>query len=154
MTNVHTKVEKNERLHNQATALSWGLLYANNHLCFILQVIESHGKVKQGNDIVIFAFREESFWSDGTVLSWLGVVKLIYVCQSLSRVRLFATPWTVACQAPLSMGFSRQEYWSGLPCPSPGGHPTSLSIHLSVVIQVASMSRLSAAMNIGLRVPF
>ena len=107
MTNVHTKVEKNERLHNQATALSWGLLYANNHLCFILQVIESHGKVKQGNDIVIFAFREESFWSDGTVLSWLGVVKLIYVCQSLSRVRLFATPWTVACQAPLSIEFSK-----------------------------------------------
>ena len=34
--------------------------------------------------------------------------------QSLSHVRLFATPWTVACQAPLSMGFSRQEYWSGL----------------------------------------
>ena len=31
------------------------------------------------------------------------------------------TPWTVACQAPLSMGFSRQEYWSGLPCPPPGG---------------------------------
>ena len=38
----------------------------------------------------------------------------------LSRVRLFATPWTVARQAPLSMGFSRQEYWSGLPFPSPG----------------------------------
>ena len=38
----------------------------------------------------------------------------------LSRVRLFATPWTVAHQAPLSMGFSRQEYWSGLPFPSPG----------------------------------
>ena len=34
--------------------------------------------------------------------------------QSLSHVRLFATPWTVARQAPLSMGFSRQEYWSGL----------------------------------------
>ena len=33
-----------------------------------------------------------------------------------SRVQLFATPWTVACPAPLSMGFSRQEYWSGLPC--------------------------------------
>ena len=32
-------------------------------------------------------------------------------------------PWTVACQAPLSMGFSRQEYWSGLPLPSPGGLP-------------------------------
>ena len=41
----------------------------------------------------------------------------------LSRVRLFATPWTVARQAPLSMGFSRQEYWSGLPFPSPGDLP-------------------------------
>ena len=39
--------------------------------------------------------------------------------KSLSRVRLLATPWTVAYQAPLSMGFSRQEYWSGVPSPSP-----------------------------------
>ena len=39
--------------------------------------------------------------------------------KSLSRVWLFATPWTVACQAPLSMEFSRQEYWSELPFPSP-----------------------------------
>ena len=38
----------------------------------------------------------------------------------LSCVRLFATPWTVACQASLSMGLSRQEYWSGLLFPSPG----------------------------------
>ena len=43
--------------------------------------------------------------------------------QLLSRARLFATPWTVAHQAPLSMGFSRQEYWSGLPFPSPGDLP-------------------------------
>ena len=43
--------------------------------------------------------------------------------KSLSRVRLFATPWTVAYQAPLSMGFSRQERWSGLPFPSPGDLP-------------------------------
>ena len=41
----------------------------------------------------------------------------------LSHVRLFATPWTVAYQAPPSMGFSRQEYWSGLPFPSPGDLP-------------------------------
>ena len=41
----------------------------------------------------------------------------------LSRVRLFATLWTVASQAPLSMGFSRQEYWSGLPYPPPGDIP-------------------------------
>ena len=41
----------------------------------------------------------------------------------LSRVRLFVTPWTVAHQAPPSMGFIRQEYWSGLPFPSPGDLP-------------------------------
>ena len=39
--------------------------------------------------------------------------------KSLSRVRLFVTPWTAAYQAPLSMGFSRQEYWRGVPSPSP-----------------------------------
>ena len=39
--------------------------------------------------------------------------------KSLSRVQLLATPWTAAYQAPLYMGFSRQEYWSGLPLPSP-----------------------------------
>ena len=39
--------------------------------------------------------------------------------KSLSRVRLFETPWTAAHQAPPSMGFSRQEYWSGVPSPSP-----------------------------------
>ena len=43
--------------------------------------------------------------------------------KSLSRVQLFATLWTVAHQAPPSMGFSRQEYWSGLPFPSPGDLP-------------------------------
>ena len=45
--------------------------------------------------------------------------------QSLSHVQLFATPWTVAHQNPMSMGFSRQEFWSGLPFPSPGGLPDS-----------------------------
>ena len=43
--------------------------------------------------------------------------------KSLSHVRLFATPWTVAYQAPPSMVFSKQEYWSGLPFPSPGDLP-------------------------------
>ena len=43
--------------------------------------------------------------------------------ERVSRVRLFATPWPVARQAPLSMGFSRQEYRSGLPFPSPGNLP-------------------------------
>ena len=49
---------------------------------------------------------------------WKGRVK------SLSHVRLLATPWTAAHQAPPSLGFSRQEYWSGLPLPSPGSLST------------------------------
>ena len=47
--------------------------------------------------------------------AWKWEVKV----KSLSRVRLLATPWTEAHQAPPSMGFSRQEYWSGVPLPSP-----------------------------------
>ena len=47
--------------------------------------------------------------------AWKWKVKV----KSLSRVRLFATPWTAAFQAPPSMGFSRQQYWSGVPSPSP-----------------------------------
>ena len=45
------------------------------------------------------------------------------VLSSFSCVQLFATPWTVARQAPLSIGFSRQEYWNGLSCPPPGDLP-------------------------------
>ena len=44
-------------------------------------------------------------------------------CLSLSRVWLFVTPWTIACQAPLYMEFSRYEYWSGLPFHPPGDLP-------------------------------
>ena len=54
----------------------------------------------------------------GTLDLWIGVK-----VKSLSRVRLFVTPWTVAHQAPQAMGFSRQEYRSGLPLPSPGDLP-------------------------------
>ena len=65
---------------------------------------------------------------------WIYIAYIITVCVwSLSHVRLFATPWTVAHQAPLSTGFPRQEYWSGLPflfpgdLPNPGIEPESLT---------------------------
>ena len=45
------------------------------------------------------------------------------ILVSFNHVLLFAILWTVACQAPLSMGFSRQEYWNGLPCLPPGDLP-------------------------------
>ena len=55
--------------------------------------------------------------------------------KSLSRVHLFATPWTVAYQAPPSVGFSRQEYWSELPFPSPGDLPNPGIEHGSPALQ-------------------
>ena len=45
------------------------------------------------------------------------------ILSHFSHVQLFATPWTAACQSPLTMGFPREENWSGLPCPPPGDLP-------------------------------
>ena len=60
--------------------------------------------------------------------------------KSLSRVLPFEIPWSVACQAPLSMGFSRQEYWSGLPFPSPGNLPDPGVEHGPPALQVDSLT--------------
>ena len=62
--------------------------------------------------------------SSFSILRKFHIVFYVLCCaQSLSHVQLLVTPWTVACKAPLSMGFSRQEYWSGLPFPPPGDLP-------------------------------
>ena len=53
---------------------------------------------------------------EGPILKY---IKTLLKVKLLSRVRLFVTPWTVAYQVPPSMGFYRQEYWTGLPFPSP-----------------------------------
>ena len=71
--------------------------------------------------------------------------------KSLSRVRLLATPWTAAYQAPPSMGFSRQEYWSGVPLPSPRvfkGQPrTHKDLHVQVGTQWTSFVESIFAMR-------
>ena len=56
---------------------------------------------------------------------FLSHKRMLHVCMlsCFSCVQLFVTLWTIVCQAPLSMGFSRQEYWSGLPRPPPGDIP-------------------------------
>ena len=59
--------------------------------------------------------------------------------QSLSCVRLCETPWAIACQAPLSMGFSRQEYWSGLPLSFPGNLPNPGIETRSPALQAGSL---------------
>ena len=62
-------------------------------------------------------------------MKWVKTANCVVVMSSSGLVAklgmILATPWTVAHQAPLSMGFSRQEYWSGLPFPSPGDLPNS-----------------------------
>ena len=60
--------------------------------------------------------------------------------KSFSCVQLFATPWTVTYQAPLSMGFSRQEYWSGLPFPSPGDLPDPGTEPVSPALQADALT--------------
>ena len=57
-----------------------------------------------------------------------------------SRVQLFEIQWAAAHQPPLSMGFSRQSYWSGLPCPSPGDLPDPGIEHESPALQADSLS--------------
>ena len=72
----------------------------------------------------LFTLPRASVWLHG--LGHLTVILcdgLLLCAQSLSRVWLFRTPWTVTCQGPLSTVFPRQEHWSGLPCPSPGDFP-------------------------------
>ena len=79
------------------------------------------------------------------------LVACVCVCWSLGRVQLFVTPRTVARQSPLSMEFSRQEYWGGLPCsppgdlPDPGMEPRSSALQansLPCVTREAPLSRL------------
>ena len=66
----------------------------------------------------------------------------VCVCHTrivFSHVQILVTLWTVACQAPLSMGFFRQEYWSGLTFPSPGDLPDPGIEPASLALQVASL---------------
>ena len=69
-----------------------------------------------------------------------------------SHIWLCTTLWTVACQASLSMGFSRQEYWSGLPCPPPGDLPNSgiepVSLHISCIGRCFASSATLIALSI------
>ena len=78
--------------------------------------------------------------------TWEALVVYPWMCECVlscfSRVWLFVTLWTVAHQAPLSMGFSRQEYWSGLPCPPPGDVPNP-GIELTSPALQADSLRLS-----------
>ena len=80
---------------------------------------EQEGDIKKKIEIQVSVAKLLRLTSFEVLLSF----QELCVLSHFSRVRLFATLWTISCQAPLSMGFSRQEYWSGLPCPPPGDLP-------------------------------
>ena len=77
------------------------------------------------------------------------------VLSCLSHVQLFATLWTVACQAPLSIGFSRQEYWSGLPCAVPGDLPDQgLNPHLESPVLAGRLFTTSATWKVQVLISY
>ena len=75
--------------------------------------------VREGEGALLLPFG----FSNVNLSAHFNAVLLLLLLSRFSRVRLFATPWTLAYQAPLAMGFSRQYYWSGLPFPSSGDLP-------------------------------
>ena len=77
-------------------------------------------------------------WGKYLGVEWLDQ-RVVVVVQLLNLVRLFAALWTVAHQAPLSMGLSRQEYWSGLPFPPPGDLPNPGIKPKSLALQADSL---------------
>ena len=74
----------------------------------------------------------------GSGLEGLNDYSAVFVVELLSHVQLFSTPWTIVCQAPLFIGFPRQEYWSGLPLPSPEDLPNPRIKPWSPALQVVS----------------
>ena len=80
----------------------------------------AEGEVQAVEPLVPILLKGQQFYSHTHTHTYIIIMLYalnLYNAQSWSHVQLFATPSTVACQAPLSLGFSRQEYWSGLPCP-------------------------------------
>ena len=84
---------------------------------------------QQANTFIIF-YKRKIFFLSSLPLQTIGLLIIssfsspcVHMLSCCNHVRLFATLWTIACQAPLSMEFSKQEYWNGLPFPSPGDLP-------------------------------
>ena len=101
--------------------LYWSTQYFLIQLCILCNLREIAANLEQAYFLTCGFCACQEPWR--CFLRWNNGVSLGFCVYVLSRVWLFATPWTVAHQAPLSMGFSRQEYWSGLPFPSPGDLP-------------------------------
>ena len=102
-------------LQNKQQKFASGLSYPSDASSFPSKVVP----------VGCLHFRKDIFPTAGLILHPQANLCVCVCTQLLICVQLFATPWTVAGQAPLSMEFFRQEYWSGLPCPPPGDFPDS-----------------------------
>ena len=107
------------------TPLSWVALHSMAH-----SFIELHKPLHHDKAVI-----HEGDRSVSIALYILDVCELSH----FSRVRFFMIPWTVAYQAPLFMGFSGQEYWSGLPCPPRGDLPNPWTEPMSPISQADSL---------------
>ena len=96
--------------------------------CVLVQKQGLRDHRRQADESLMFLYRPPCYHKNR-----VGPRTVAYClrAQSLSRVLLFVTPWTVARQTPLATGFSRQEYWSGLPFPSKGDLPNPGIEHAS-----------------------
>ena len=106
----------------QHQSFQWILCFVHYYFPFILIYFDQLYDMSKLLNLCELQFTHPQSWYIGN--SCFRVLSRVKVkVKSLSRVWLFETPWTVAYQAPPSMGFSRQEYWSGLPFPSTGDLP-------------------------------
>ena len=113
---VKKKKRKGRGIRDQIVNIHWITEKArefqkNFHFCFI------------DNTKVFDCVDHNKLWKNLKEMEYHTTLPASWEVKSLSHVRLFVTPWSVACHAPLSMVFSRQEYWSGLLFPSPGDLP-------------------------------
>ena len=99
--------------------LNWDLL----HCRWILYQLSYQESPIKTRVLCKYTFQQSLLWTWTLICYLITWPKERKKVKSLSRVRLFVTPWMVAYQAPQSMGFSRQEYWSGLPLSFPGDLP-------------------------------
>ena len=121
---------------------SSGLVWSLHHLLLLI--------------LLQFFFLLPDFWKLRIwfLTSFIHSCVFVFVVQWLSRVWLFATPWSVAYQTPQSMGFSRKKYWSGLPCPLPGDLPNpgieSMSLMLALARRFFTTSTTWKALHVCL----
>ena len=92
-----------------------GILHSYQNSCF--RLVEDVRKYQ------CYIVKQKKDYKVANILFIILYIKITSVLSHFSHVELFATPRTIAQQAPLSMGFSKQEYWSALPCPPPGDLP-------------------------------